>query len=102
MEDYAKHLMMIEKLEKKEVVWSIVLSINNQYGKDQRDSVEIKVTMNEKKPETPTKVWSVIISRLLSKICARFLGSCHILDEADQEKQEVYMKLRRVKKVLRS
>ena len=48
--------------------------------------------MNEKRPETSTKVRSFIMGQLLSEICAKFLESCNILDEANQEKQEGYMK----------
>ena len=58
--------------------------------------------MNEEKPEVPKKVRSFIISWLLSEICSRLLKSCSTFDEANQEKQEVFIKWRRVKKVLRS
>ena len=58
--------------------------------------------MNEERPEAPTKVRSFIMGQLLLEICARFLESCNIRDEVNQEKQEGYMKWRRVKKALRS
>ena len=48
--------------------------------------------MNKERPEAPTKVRSFIMGRLLLEICARFLESCNIRDEVNQEKQDGYMK----------